>query len=84
MEECAIASQSGTQCELALQSSVECIVSLLDSLKTLCSGNIDENVLNDHTVEVLNNRYATLRDADYTGPLTYQYMSRLPAPYRFV
>lgn len=84
MEECAIASQAGSQCEMAMQSSVECIVSLLDSLKTLCSGNIDENVLNDETVQVINSRYATLRDADYSGPLTYQYMSRLPAPYRYV
>lgn len=82
MEECAIASQSGSPCEMALQSSVECIVALLDSLKTLCSGNIDDNVLNDETVQAINSRYATLRDADYSGPLTYQYMSRLPAPYR--
>lgn len=82
MEECALASQSGSSCENALQSSVECIVSLLASLQTLCCGNIDENVLNDQAVQVINSRYGILREVDYTGPLTYQYMARLPAPYR--
>lgn len=82
MEECALAIQTGNSCEIALQASVECIVALLESLQTLCSGNIDENVLNDQTVKIINNRYGTLRDVDYTGPLTYQYMARLPAPYR--
>lgn len=82
MEECALAAQAGSSCENSLQSSVECIVVLLDSLQTLCSGNIDENVLSDQTVQILNNRYNTLREVDYTGPLTYQYMARLPAPYR--
>lgn len=82
MEECALAIQTGNCCEIALQASVECIVALLESLQTLCSGNIDENVLNDQTVKIINNRYGTLRDVDYTGPLTYQYMARLPAPYR--
>lgn len=84
MEECALAAQSGTSCENALQASVECIVALLDSLQTLCSGNIDENILNDQTVQILNNRYVALREVDYTGPLTYQYMARLPAPYRYI
>lgn len=82
MEECALASQSGTSCENALQASVECIVSLLESLQTMCSGNIDENSLNDQTVQMINNRYTTMKEVDYTGPLTYQYMARLPAPYR--
>lgn len=84
MEECALASQSGSSCENALQASVECIVSLLASLQTLCSGNIDENVLNEQAVQVINSRYGILREVDYTGPLTYQYMARLPAPYRYI
>lgn len=84
MEECALAAQSGSSCENALQSSVECITALLTSLQTLCSGNLDENILNDQTVQVINNRYGILREVDYTGPLTYQYMARLPAPYRYV
>lgn len=82
MEECALASQSGCACENALQSSVECIVALLASLQTLCSGNIDENILSDQTVQIINTRYEVLREVDYSGPLTYQYMARLPAPYR--
>lgn len=82
MEECALAMQAGNACENSLQASVECIVALLESLQTLCSGQIDENVLSDQTVKVINNRYGSLREADYTGPLTYQYMARLPPPYR--
>lgn len=31
---------------------------------------------------MVNSRHETLKDADYTGPLTYQSMARLPAPYR--
>lgn len=82
MEECALSAQAGNACENALQASVECIVALLESLQTLCSGNIDENALSDQTIQIINNRYATLKDVDYSGPLTYQYMARLPAPYR--
>lgn len=83
MEECALAAQSSqNSCENALQASVECIVALLESLQTMCAGNIDENALNDQTVQMLNNRYDKLKEVDYAGPLTYQYMARLPAPYR--
>lgn len=82
MEECALSAQAGNSCENALQASVECIVALLESLQTLCSGNIDENALSDQTVQIINTRYSTLKDVDYSGPLTYQYMARLPAPYR--
>lgn len=82
MEECALSTQAGNSCENALQASVECIVALLESLQTLCSGNIDENALSDQTVQIINNRYGTLKDVDYSGPLTYQFMARLPAPYR--
>ena len=77
-----MAAQAGASCENALQASVECVVALLASLQTLCSGNIDETILNDQILQVMNNRYNHLRDADYSGPLTYQYMARLPAPYR--
>lgn len=84
MEECALSAQAGNSCENALQASVECIVALLESLQTLCSGNIDENSMCDQTVQSINNRFASLKDVDYTGPLTYQYMARLPAPYRYV
>lgn len=84
MEECALSAQAGNSCDNALQASVECIVALLESLQTLCSGNIDENSLNDQTVASINNRFPSLKDVDYSGPLTYQYMARLPAPYRYV
>lgn len=82
MEECALTSQIGHSCETSLQASVECIVALLESLQTMCSGDIDENALSVQAVQILNNRFPTLKDADYTGPLTYQFMARLPAPYR--
>lgn len=82
MEECAVAVQSGNSCESALHSSVECVVALLASLQTLCSGEIDANTLSDQTVTVLNARYGKLKEVDYSGPLTYQSMARLPAAYR--
>ncbi|XP_055389685.1 brefeldin A-inhibited guanine nucleotide-exchange protein 3 [Condylostylus longicornis] len=82
MEECALAVQTGSGNEQSLQASVECVVALLDSLQTLCSGEINENTISDQIVDVINYRHPTLREADYTGPLTYQSMARLPAPYR--
>lgn len=82
MEEIALAAQVGTACENSLQASVECIVALLESLHTMCLGNIDENAFSDQAVQSLNTRYNTMKEVDYTGPLTYQYMARLPAPYR--
>lgn len=103
MEECALAVQSGNGNESSLQASVECIVALLGSLQTLCSGEINEDIISDQVtlqqivykksflhiiylfsqiVEVINSRYSNLRESDYTGPLTYQSMTRLPAPYR--
>lgn len=83
MEECATtALQTGNTCEASLQSSVECVVALLASLQTLCSGDIDESTMDDHTVDVIQTRYARLKEVDYTGPLTYQSMARLPALYR--
>lgn len=84
MEECAIAVQSGHSCENSLHSSVECVVALLASLQSLCSGELTSNILNDQTVKVLNNRYGKLKEVDYSGPLTYQSMARLPAAYRFL
>lgn len=83
MEECAVAVQTGHSCENSLHSSVECVVALLASLQSLCSGEIATNILSDQTVKVLNNRYGKLKEVDYSGPLTYQSMARLPAAYRF-
>ncbi|XP_055842958.1 brefeldin A-inhibited guanine nucleotide-exchange protein 3 [Episyrphus balteatus] len=82
MEECAFAAHTGTGVEGSLQASVECMVALLDSLQTLCSGDINENIISDQIVDTVNNRHPNLRDADYSGPLTYQSMARLPAQYR--
>lgn len=82
MEECAVASQSGNSCEASLQCSVECIVKLLGSLQSLCSGDVDEMTFSNQLTEAVNHRYSNLRESDYTGPLTYQSMARLPAPYR--
>lgn len=82
IEECATVVQSGSSCENALQCSVECVVELLNSLQTLCTGEIDEICFSNQVSETINNRYPNLKDSDYTGPLTYQSMARLPAPYR--
>lgn len=82
IEECATAVQSGSACDDSLQCSVECIVELLKSMQTLCSSDIDESTFNEQVTTAINNRYKQPEDADYTGPLTYQSMARLPAPYR--
>ncbi|CAH0563479.1 unnamed protein product [Brassicogethes aeneus] len=63
-----------------LLASVECIGALLGSLESLCRG---EGV-NLEDAEMATARYPTLEHADYTGPLTYQSLARLPKPYRDV
>ena len=83
MEECAAAWHHGSASVYgALSSSVECVVALLESLQVLSSGSYDESLIGDRIAELVNERYAALADADYTGPLTYQSMTRLPPPYR--
>jgi brefeldin A-inhibited guanine nucleotide-exchange protein 3 len=62
-----------------LLASVECVGALLGSLEALCRG----EGLNQEGAEIANLRYTTLEQADYTGPLTYQSLARLPKPYRF-
>lgn len=58
--------------------SVECVGALLGSLEALCRG--EGLTLED--AETANTRYPTLEQTDYTGPLTYQSLARLPKPYR--
>ncbi|XP_032296535.1 brefeldin A-inhibited guanine nucleotide-exchange protein 3 isoform X2 [Drosophila virilis] len=82
MEECAYGASAGSATEASLQASVECMVALLDSLQVLCSGELTESMISDQIVQVVNARHELLKDADYSGPLTYQSMARLPAPYR--
>ncbi|XP_049546129.1 brefeldin A-inhibited guanine nucleotide-exchange protein 3 [Anopheles darlingi] len=84
MEECAAAWHNGsTSVYGALCSAVECIVALLESLQVLVSsGGLAETLVSERIAELVNRRYPRLSDADYSGPLTYQSMSRLPPPYR--
>lgn len=77
-----MAVQKGGLCDEALHSSVECIVELLKSLQVLSGGEFDATVLSNPAVEAIRARYERLSDVDYSGPLTYQSMSRLPIPYR--
>ena len=58
--------------------SVECVGALLGSLEALCRG----EGINQEAADLTNSRYALLDHADYTGPLTYQSLARLPKPYR--
>lgn len=81
MEECAASSNSAFGSDESLHASIECLVALLSSLQALCEGNID-NIISDEVAESLNSRFATLKDADYYGPLTYQSLIRLPREYR--
>ncbi|XP_076275954.1 brefeldin A-inhibited guanine nucleotide-exchange protein 3 [Rhynchophorus ferrugineus] len=60
--------------------SVECVGALLGSLEALCKG----EGLNQEAADLTNSRYTSLEHADYTGPLTYQSLARLPKPYRDV
>lgn len=84
MEECAYGNGSGgnSVVEASLHASVECMVALLQSLQVLCTGDLNENIISDHIVTAVNGRFNQLKDADYTGPLTYQSMARLPPSYR--
>lgn len=59
---------------------VECVFSLLDALEKLCSGSVEYLPLDIATLIL--NHWPKLQDADYTGPLTYQTLARLPSPYR--
>nr|XP_026495663.1 brefeldin A-inhibited guanine nucleotide-exchange protein 3 [Vanessa tameamea] len=61
---------------------VECVFSLLDALEKLCSGSVE--YLTTDTTTLILNHWPKLQDADYTGPLTYQTLARLPSPYRDV
>lgn len=74
--------EESAQCtdSAVLLASVECIGALLGSLEALCRG----EGLNLEDAETTNARYITLEQADYTGPLTYQFLARLPKPYRWV
>lgn len=61
-----------------LLASVECVGALLGSLEALCKG----EGLNQEATDIANSRYITLEQADYSGPLTYESLARLPKPYR--
>lgn len=74
--------EESSQCSdsSVLLASVECVGALLGSLEALCRG----EGLNVEAADITNSRYITLEQADYTGPLTYQSLARLPKPYRDV
>ncbi|XP_045537177.1 brefeldin A-inhibited guanine nucleotide-exchange protein 3 isoform X2 [Papilio machaon] len=61
---------------------VECVVSLLDALEKLCS--VANEYISSDVATLLLEQWPKLQDADYTGPLTYQTLARLPSPYRDV
>lgn len=59
----------------------ECVASLLDAIEKLC---VDSNEhVSAEVAAVMLKQWPKLQDADYTGPLTYQTMARLPSPYRY-
>ncbi|XP_041981779.1 brefeldin A-inhibited guanine nucleotide-exchange protein 3 [Aricia agestis] len=61
---------------------VECVFSLLDALEKLCSGSVE--YMSADVAALIMSHWPKLQDADYTGPLTYQTLARLPSPYRDV
>lgn len=64
-----------------IAAAVECVVSLLDALEKLCSG-ANEYIAPD-VASIILAFWPKLHVADYTGPLTYQTLARLPSPYRY-
>ncbi|XP_030760657.1 brefeldin A-inhibited guanine nucleotide-exchange protein 3 isoform X2 [Sitophilus oryzae] len=75
IEECSQCNDHGV-----VLASVECVGALLGSLEALSRG----EGLNQEAADLTNTRYGLLEQADYTGPLTYQSLARLPKPYRDV
>lgn len=65
-----------------IAAAVECVVSLLDALEKLCSGTVE--YISPEVASLILGHWPNLHDADYTGPLTYQTLARLPSPYRYV
>lgn len=58
--------------------SVSCILSLLTTLLDLSTG----KGINDIYTDKINEKFQSLASCDYTGPLTYESMMRLPNIYR--
>lgn len=58
--------------------SVSCILSILSTLLDLTTG----KGINDVYTEKINEKFQSLASCDYTGPLTYESMKRLPNVYR--
>lgn len=58
--------------------SVSCILSLLSTLLDLSTG----KGINDVYTDKINEKFPSLTSCDYTGPLTYESMMRLPNIYR--
>lgn len=58
--------------------SVSCILALLKTLLDLSTG----KGINDVYIDKINENFPNLASCDYTGPLTYESMMRLPSTYR--
>lgn len=58
--------------------SVSCILSLLSTLLELSTG----KGINDVYTDKINEKFQSLASCDYTGPLAYESMKRLPNVYR--
>lgn len=58
--------------------SVSCILSLLSTLLDLSTG----KGINDVYSDKINEKFPSLSSCDYTGPLSYESMMRLPNIYR--
>lgn len=58
--------------------SVSCILSLLSTLLDLSTG----KGINDIYSDKINEKFQSLSSCDYTGPLSYESMMRLPNIYR--
>lgn len=63
-----------------VSAAVECVVAFLDALEKLC---VDSNEhMPEDIAAIMLKQWPKLQDSDYTGPLTYQTLARLPSPYR--
>lgn len=61
-----------------VSTSISCILSLLSTLLDLSTG----KGINDVYCDKINEKFQSLSSCDYTGPLSYESMMRLPNIYR--
>ena len=74
LEECSVSGNSKLQFE-----AIDTVVVILELLETFCS---QGHILSEEQVRTINEKYCTIADSTYTGPLTYSSEDHLPKVYK--